>query len=66
MGIIETIKQIQLEEAFEKGIQKGIEKKNREFIFNVMHAGRFTISEIANFANVSESFVKKLKKELKK
>lgn len=64
MGIIETIKKIQLEEAFEKGIEKGIEKKNREFIFNLLHARKFTISEIANLANVSDSFVRKLKKEL--
>lgn len=64
MGIIETIKKIQLDEAYEKGVEKGIEKKNREFIFNLLQADKFTISEIANLANVSHAFVKKLKKEL--
>ena len=82
MGIIETIKKIQLEEAFEKGrkegiqkgiergrkegIEKGIEEGKAEIVTNLINTGKFTISEIANFSNVSEAFVRKVKKGLKK
>lgn len=74
MGIIETIKKIQLEEAFEKGIEKGIEKGRKngieegkaEVVANLVNTGKFTIPEIANFSNVSEAFVRKVKKGLKK
>jgi hypothetical protein len=74
MGIIETIKKIEREEAFEKGrkegIEKGIEKGRKEgkaaIVSNLINTGKFTISEIANFSNVPEAFVKKIKKGLKK
>lgn len=78
MGIIETIKKIEREEAFEKGrkegiekgmekgMEKGIEEGKSEVVANLVDAGKFTISEIANFSNVSEAFVRKLKRRLKK
>ena len=86
MGIIETIKKIEREEAFEKGrkegiergiekgiekgrkegIEKGIEEGKAEVVSNLINTGKFTISEIANFSNVSEAFVRKVKKGLKK
>lgn len=74
MGIIETIKKIEREEAFEKGrkegiekgIEKGIEEGKAEVVANLVNAGKFTISEIANFSNVSEAFVRKVKRRLKK
>jgi predicted transposase YdaD len=78
MGIIEAIKQIEREEAFEKGIEKGrvegrvegIEKGKAEgkadVIENMLLLGKFSVSEIANFVNVSESLVRKIKSRLKK
>ena len=66
MGIIETIKKIQLEEAFEKGHKEGIQEGKTEVVANLISAGKFTISEIANFSNVPEAFVRKVKKGLKK
>jgi phage portal protein BeeE len=40
--------------------EKGIEKKNFEVVENLLSANRFTVAEIANFAGVTESFVKKV------
>jgi predicted nucleic-acid-binding protein len=57
MGIIETIKMLEREE--------GMEKKSYEVVKNLLQANRFTIPEIANFANVTEDFVRKVKKDLK-
>jgi len=62
MGIIEAIKKIEREEAFEKGIEKGKEK----VVQNLLSANKFTISEIANFAGVTETFVKKVRTALNK
>ena len=62
MGIIEAIKKIEREE----GIEKGLEQKSYEVVSNLLNAGKFTVSEIANFANVSEAFVRKVKKERRK
>lgn len=61
MGIIETIKKIEREEAFEIGIEKGIEKGKLQVVQNLLNAGKFTIAEIAGFAGVTEAFVKKVK-----
>ena len=44
----------------------GIEKKSREFIQNLLTAGKFSVSEIAGFAGVTESFVGKVRASLKK
>lgn len=62
-----------LEKGLEKGIEKGIEKgktegeekKSYEVVKNLLAANKFTIAEIANFANVTEYFVRKVKKTLK-
>lgn len=70
MGIIETIKKIQLEDALEKGIElgieKGIEEGKSEVVTILLRQNKFTISEIANFTNVTENFVRKIKKGMKK
>jgi hypothetical protein len=39
--------------------------RNTEFVKNLLFANKFTISEIANFASVDESFVKKVRSNLK-
>lgn len=61
MGIIETIKKIEREEGFEKGIEQGIEQGKEQVVKNLLATGKFTIAEIANFADVPESFVKKVR-----
>ena len=67
-----SIKKTLLEEGMKKGIEKGreegreegIEKKSYEVVKNLLSVDRFTIAEVANFANVSEAFVRKVKKDL--
>jgi len=62
-----------LEKGLEKGIEKGIEKGKMqgeeetryEVVKNLLVANKFTIAEIANFANVTEYFVRKVKKTIK-
>jgi flagellar biosynthesis/type III secretory pathway protein FliH len=48
-----------------EGKIEGEEKKSYEVVKNLLTANQFTIAEIANFANVTEAFVKKVKKSLK-
>ncbi|WP_257668551.1 Rpn family recombination-promoting nuclease/putative transposase [Parapedobacter tibetensis] len=55
-----------IEKGRKEGIEKGAEQKSYEVISNLLATGKFTISEIANFATVSEDFVKKVCAELKK
>lgn len=66
-----------MEEGMAKGIAKGEEKgrkegwvegvetKSYEVVANLLETKKFTISEIANFAGVSEGFVRKVKKGIK-
>lgn len=57
------------EEGREKGREEGREEaiglKNYEFVKNLLLANEFSIVKIASFANVSEAFVRKVKKQLK-
>ena len=50
------------EEGMEEGMEKGLEKKSYEVVKNLLSARKFSIAEIANFACVSEGFVRKVKK----
>ncbi|MGH2642462.1 MAG: hypothetical protein ACRDE2_00815 [Chitinophagaceae bacterium] len=65
-----AIKKALLKEGREEGIEKGIEKGRKEakaqVIKKLLSAKKFTTSEIANFASVSESFVRRVKKGMKK
>ncbi len=54
-----------IEKGIEKGKIEGEEKKSYEVVKNLLVANKFTIAEIANFASVTEAFVKKVKKTLK-
>jgi len=63
MGIIETIKMLTREEALEEGIEKGSEKKSYEVVAKLLLSGKFSVSEVANFAGVNEAFVKKVRKD---
>lgn len=49
----------------EEGMEKGREEGKAEVVKNLLAVATFSISEIANFANVSESFVRKVKKGMK-
>ena len=49
-----------------KALVEGAEQKSYEVVSNLLAAGKFTISEIANFATVSEDFVKKVLADLNK
>ena len=62
---IEHDRQVAIETAMEKGLEKGLEQKSYEVVKNLISVDKFSIAEIANFANVSEAFVRKVKKEIK-
>ena len=49
----------------EKGIKKGMEKVKETFVKNLLLNTNFTIAKIAGLSNVTEAFVKKVKKSLK-
>lgn len=55
-----------LDYAEQKGIEKGIEKGKKEVVGNLLAAGKFSVSEIANFASVTEGFVQKVRADLDK
>ena len=61
MDIIETIKKIEREE----GREEGIGQKNYEFVQNLLTNTDFSVRKIAALANVTEAFVRKVKKETK-
>lgn len=50
----------------EKGLEKGMEKVKATFVKNLLRKTNFTISEIANLAEATEDFVRKVKKSLAK
>lgn len=54
-----------IEKGMEKGIEKGIEKGKETFVKNLLLNTDFTIGKIARLSNVTEAFVKKVKKTLK-
>lgn len=49
-----------------EGIEKGKREMQTQVARNLLSAKKFTIEEIANFASVSEPFVRRIKKEMKK
>ena len=62
MGIIETIKKIEREEVFEKGIEKG----KQEVIENLIIKLRLSDKQVADIAEMPVSFVQKIRAALKK
>jgi len=62
MGIIETIKKIEREEVFEKGIEKG----KQEVIENLIIKLRLSDKQVADIAEMPVSFVKKISASLKR
>jgi hypothetical protein len=61
MGIRELV----LDQAEKKGIEKGREESKTEGVKNLLLTNRFTDAEIANFAGVTEKFVLNVKKTIK-
>lgn len=55
-----------VEKGRKKGWKEAEAKKNYEVVRNLLLAGRFTVSEIANFVSVTEAFVDKVKESLPK
>lgn len=66
---LEHDRQVAMEKGMEKGREKGREEGREEgkseVVKNLLSSGKFAIAEIANFANVSEAFVRRIKKEIK-
>ena len=62
MGVIEVLKK----QERQQGLQQGAEQKSYEVVSNLLVAGKFTDSEIANFAMVTEDFVRKVRADLSK
>lgn len=62
MGIEELL----LDRATKEGVQQGEEKKSYEVVAKLISADRFTIAEIADYAQVSINFVQKIRAELSK
>jgi hypothetical protein len=46
------------------GELRGLEKGKTEVVRNLLLANKFTVSEIATYASVTEDFVEKVKKTL--
>jgi flagellar biosynthesis/type III secretory pathway protein FliH len=55
-----------LEEGLEKGLEEGLEKKQYKMILALLKIGKLSMEEIANAAEVSLDYVKKIAEELKK
>jgi phage portal protein BeeE len=62
--IIDGIRQFNLN--VDKAKKEGVEQGKVEAIKSLLAANRFTIAQIANFANVTESLVKKVRAGLNK
>lgn len=66
MGIIETIKMLTREEALEEGIEKGREEEKTNFVTNLLLDTNFDVARIATLTGTSETFIKKIQKQIKK
>jgi len=64
MGVIEVLKKQERQQGLQQGLQQGAEQKSYEVVGNLLVAGKFTDSEIANFATVTEDFVRKVRADL--
>ena len=64
MGVIEVLRKQERQQGLERGFQQGAEQKSYEFVSNLLLAGKFTVAEIANYATVTEDFVRKVRADL--
>ncbi len=58
--LIERFKKEGRKEGMKEGMKEGIEAAKGEVVKNLLTAGKFSIAEIVNFANVTEAFVNKV------
>lgn len=66
MGIRELVLHQAKQEGVQEGLQKGLEKAQTRVVKNLLADGRFTMPEIAGISGVTENFVRKIKRSLKK
>jgi predicted transposase YdaD len=64
MGIREMVLDRAKKEGVEIGRKEGLEEGRHELVKNLLTAGRFTTAEIANYVNVTEAMVRRIKKNL--
>src|SRR5690606_22637368 len=55
-----------IEKGIKQGIEQGIERGKITVVENLLRIGKFTVSEIANYATVTEDFVRKVREDLDK
>ena len=55
-----------VDKAKKEGLERGIEQGKASVVAGLLAAGKFTVSEIANFATVTEDFVRKVRADLNK
>ena len=63
MGIIETIKMLEREEAFEEGEKKGMKQKNLLIVTNLLLNTDFNSTKIAALADATEEYVQNVRKQ---
>lgn len=64
MGIRELVLDLAKKEGIKEGITKGVEKSKAKFVKNLLKTAKFSVSEIASLADVTESFVLKVQKTI--
>jgi predicted transposase YdaD len=64
MGIEEYVKMEGKEEGLKIGRKEGAQKKSYLFVKNLLTSTRFSVKKIASLACVTETFVKKVQKDL--
>jgi hypothetical protein len=62
MGIVEMIREREIKAIHDAAIEEGMEKGKAGFVKNLLSANKFTDAEIANFAGVTEEYVREIKK----
>ncbi|WP_139125710.1 hypothetical protein [Arcticibacter eurypsychrophilus] len=65
MGIIETINELNREEGFEMGLEKGRVEEKAEFTKNLLSSTDLSVSKIAGLVGVTEDFVREISASLK-
>jgi hypothetical protein len=61
---IEKGMKIAIEQGMEKAMEIGEERKSYFVVTRMLRSGKLTISEILDFASVTEEFVNKVKREM--
>ena len=64
MDIFEQVAEIRHEEGLQEGRKEGAQQAKRLVVENMIKNSKLSLNEMASLADVSLSFVKKVKKEL--